>query len=261
MDFHALLLYISNFSITKIPPLMLLSILLAATQLLAVGPVLVPKATPGLPTAMAAPAVAGRVTNEVDVPLPGVFVAVQGTPQATSTNAAGDFLLTLTSAKSVLLFKCQGYRDQTITVTAGNSLAVKMQSLTKAVALSSGLAPAAPAAEAEVASSATVLKFSEVLPAFPGGESAYYAFVRQTAHFPEEALKQGLSGTVYVSFVVDQQGRIVDAEVAKGCGHGFDEEALRVIRLMPWWSPGLMAGKPVRVSRTMSVPFMFRTRD
>ncbi len=240
---------------------MLLSILFVAAQLLVAGPSAALKTTPGLPTVLAASAVAGRVTNEVGMPLPGVFVAVQGTPQATSTNAAGDFLLTLTSVKSVLLFKCQGYRDQTMAVAAGNSLTVKMQSLTKAVAPPTGPVPVAVEVEAEAASPATVLKFSEVLPAYPGGESAYYAFVRQTAHFPEEALKQGLSGTVYVSFVVDQQGRIVDAEVAKGCGHGFDEEALRTIRLMPWWTPGLVGGKPVRVARTMSVPFAFRSRD
>ena len=240
---------------------MLLSTLFVAAQLLVAGPSSASKINPGLSTVLVAPAVAGRVTNEVGMPLPGVFVAVQGTPQATSTNAAGDFLLTLTSAKSVLLFKCQGYRDQTMTVAVGNSLTVKMQSLTKAVAPPTGPVPVAAQVEAEPASPATVLKFSEVLPAYPGGESAYYAFVRQTAHFPEEALKQGLSGTVYVSFVVDQQGRIVDAEVAKGCGHGFDEEALRVIRLMPWWTPGLVGGKPVRVARTMSVPFAFRSRD
>jgi len=240
---------------------MLLFTLLVATQLLATSPAAAPKINPGPATVLAAPALAGRVTNEVGVPLPGVFVAVQGTSQATSTNAAGDFLLTLTSVKSVLLFKCQGYRDQTMTVAANNPLTVKMQSLTKAAAPPSGPVPVAPAVEAEATSPTTVLKFSEVLPAFPGGESAYYAFVRQTAHFPGEALKQGLSGTVYVSFVVDQQGRIIDAEIAKGCGHGFDEEALRVIRLMPWWTPGLMGGKPVRVARTMLVPFVFRTRD
>ena len=241
--------------------MLLSTLLIALTQLLAAAPLSAPKAIPGLSAPLAAPAVAGRVTNEVGVPLPGVFVAVQGTPQATSTNAAGDFLLALTGTKSVLLFKCQGYRDQTMAVAAGNSLTVKMQSLSKAVAAPTGPVPAAPAPEAEATNASTVLKFSEVLPSFPGGESAYYAFVRQTAHFPEEALKQGLSGTVYVSFVVDQQGRIVDAEVAKGCGHGFDEEALRVIRLMPWWTPGLVGGKPVRVARTMSVPFVYRSRD
>jgi TonB family protein len=240
---------------------MLLSTLFVVSQLLSTGPQLVVAPSYAPSARLAAPAVAGRVTNEVGVPLPGVFVAVQGTPQATSTNAAGDFLLALTGVKSVLLFKCQGYRDQTLTVAAGNSLTVKMQSLTKAVAPPTGPAAATPEAEAAPAGPATVLKFSEVLPSFPGGESAYYAFVRQTAHFPEEALKQGLSGTVYVSFVVDEQGRIVDAEVAKGSGHGFDEEALRVIRLMPWWTPGLVAGKPVRVARTMSVPFAFRSRD
>lgn len=240
---------------------MLLSTLLVVTHLLAVGPASAPKANPGLSAALAAPAIAGRVTNEVGVPLPGVFVAVQGTPQATSTNAAGDFLLALTSVKSVLLFKCQGYRDQTLAVAAGSSLTVKMQTLSRPIVSASASEPAAPAAEAEVAGPATVLKFSEVLPAFPGGEPAYYAFVRQTARFPEEALKRGLSGTVYVSFVVDQQGRITDAEVVKGSGHGFDEEALRVIRLMPWWTPGLMAGKPVRVACTLLVPFVCRMRD
>ena len=74
---------------------MLLSTLLVVTQLLATGPATTPKTNPGLPTTLAAPAVAGRVTNEVGMPLPGVFVAVQGTSQATSTNSSGDFLLAL----------------------------------------------------------------------------------------------------------------------------------------------------------------------
>ena len=52
-------------------------------------------------------------------------------------------------------------------------------------------------------------------------------------------------------------GRIIDAGVAKACGViGLDEEALRLTRLMPWWSPGRQAGRAVRVSRTM--PIIFR---
>ena len=57
---------------------MLLSTLLVVTQLLAAGPATTPKNTPGLPAPLAAPAVAGRVTNEVGMPLPGVFVAEIG---------------------------------------------------------------------------------------------------------------------------------------------------------------------------------------
>lgn len=212
----------------------------------------------------AAPAVAGRVVTETGAGLPGVVVAIQGTPQATSTNASGDFLLTLNNAKSVLIFKCQGYRDQTLAVAAGNSLTVKMFALNRPAPSNLAAAAAAPAPEATeagVASGApTVLSFSEELPTFPGGDAAYRAYMGHNAHFPEEALAKGLSGTVYVSFVVDEQGRIIDAEIAKGCGNGFDQEALRVIRLMPWWNPGRQAGKAVRVSRILPVPFVFRER-
>ncbi|WP_201983515.1 TonB family protein [Hymenobacter rubidus] len=208
----------------------------------------------GIGNPMAAPVVAGRVVTELEKPLPGVVVTIQGTPQATSTNATGEFLLPLSETKSVLVFKCQGYRDQLVPVVGGNSLTVKMYSV-------AANAPAESAAAAANAGQSKVLNFAEELPTFPGGESAYRAFVRQTAHYPQEALDKGFSGTVFVSFVVDEQGRITDAEVAKGCGHGLDQEALRVIRLMPWWNPGRMAGKPVRVSRVLAVPFVFRQPD
>ncbi len=210
---------------------------------------------------VAAPVVAGRVINEKGEPLPGVVVAVQGSPVLTSTNADGNFLLTLSTPKSVLVFKCQGYREQALPVAVGNALTVKMYSL-KTVPPSRLGEAGAEADAATVAEGAAgkpaVLNYSDVLPQYPGGEVAYRAFVRQNAHFPAEAQAKKASGTVYVGFVVDEQGRIIDAEVVKGVGFGFDQEALRVIRLMPWWTPGTMAGKPVRVSRTMGIPFVYR---
>lgn len=210
------------------------------------------------------PSVAGRVITEAGEPLPGVFVAVQGTPQATSTNAAGNFLLTLTTTKSVLVFKCQGYRDQSMAVSVGPPLTVKMYAVSPLTSGSatSGSTASGPAMASVAASDApTVLAYSDELPSFPGGEAAYRKYVSQNAHFPEEALAKGASGTVYISFVVDEQGRIINAEIAKGCGHGLDQEALRIIRLMPWWTPGRMAGKPVRVARTMPVFFAFREQN
>nr|WP_230687937.1 energy transducer TonB [Hymenobacter ruricola] len=82
-----------------------------------------------------------------------------------------------------------------------------------------------------------------------------HQYLARKINYPAEASQRNLSGTVYVRFVVDEQGRIRDAEVAKGCGHGFDEEALRVVRLMPWWAPGRVAGQPVRVLRTLPIVF------
>lgn len=223
-------------------------------------PPLAPATAPAAPAV--APVVAGRVLNELGKPLPGVVVAVQGSPLLTSTNSDGDFLLTLSAPKTVLIFKCQGYREQSLPVSVGNALTVKMYSLKTAApsSLSPDAAEAAVATEA-AASKPQVLNFSEVLPTYPGGDAAYRAYMRQNAHFPEEAQAKRASGTVYVGFVVDEQGRIIDAEIVRGVGFGFDQEALRLIRLMPWWNPGTVAGKPVRVSRTLGVPFMFRDSE
>ncbi|MFD2719480.1 energy transducer TonB [Hymenobacter monticola] len=113
-----------------------------------------------------------------------------------------------------------------------------------------------PATTEAPAAAPAVLTYADEMPTYPGGEAAMYQFLAKKIVYPATANQQNLSGTVYVRFVVDEQGRIRDAEVAKGCGHGFDEEALRVVRLMPWWTPGRVAGRPVRVQRTL--PIIFR---
>ncbi|TDN37207.1 hypothetical protein A8B98_05035 [Hymenobacter sp. UV11] len=97
--------------------------------------------------------------------------------------------------------------------------------------------------------------YAEELASFPGGDAAYTTYLRQNAHYPEKAQQEGLAGAVYVSFVVDETGRILDAQVLKGCGNGFDEEALRLVRLMPWWNPGRAGGKAVRSGCTLRIRF------
>ncbi|QIX62831.1 TonB family protein [Hymenobacter lutimineralis] len=104
-----------------------------------------------------------------------------------------------------------------------------------------------------------VYVLAEEMPAFKGGEKALLLFMREKVQYPAEALQQNISGKVYVRFVVDEQGRIRDAEVVKGLGHGLDQEALRLVRIMPWWTPGRVQGQPVRVYYTL--PVAFRTVD
>ena len=112
------------------------------------------------------------------------------------------------------------------------------------------------AGAATPAAAPEVLSYADVMPAFTGGDAALHQYLASKINYPPDANQRNLSGTVYVRFVVDEQGRVRDAEVAKGCGHGFDEEALRVVRLMPWWVPGRMGGQPVRVMKTL--PIIFR---
>ena len=225
----------------------------------ALAPVSLPSASPaGLGSSYGAPrlaaALAGQVLNEAGAPLPGVVIVVQGSPSVASTNADGRFLVPVPGADPVLVFSCSGYRAQTVVAPADGPLAVTMYALT-----GSGSDAATAATGATVSAGgnarAAALAFAEVMPAFPGGEAAYHAYLRQNAHYPERALENNLAGAVFVGFVVDEQGRICDAAVVKGCGHGFDEEALRLVRLMPWWTPGRMADRPVRVVRTLRIAF------
>ncbi len=95
----------------------------------------------------------------------------------------------------------------------------------------------------------------EEMPSFPGGEEARLKFLSDNIVYPQVAKESGISGTVYVSFVVDSRGKVQEAKIMRGIGGGCDEEALRVIKMMPGWNPGKQAGKPVRVQFTMPIRF------
>ena len=80
-------------------------------------------------------------------------------------------------------------------------------------------------------------------------------FLSDNLVYPYEARENGVSGKVWVNFIVDEKGSIVEAKVIKKVGFGCDEEALRVIKLMPKWKPGLVEGKPVKVSFNQPINF------
>ena len=100
-----------------------------------------------------------------------------------------------------------------------------------------------------------VLIFAETQPSFPGGLEAFYRYVGQSVHYPRQAVQRGVSGKVFIEFVVDKDGSLSDIRVAKGIGAGCDEEALRVIKNAPRWNPGKQRGRAVRVR--MMVPITF----
>jgi len=73
--------------------------------------------------------------------------------------------------------------------------------------------------------------------------------------YPEVARTSGITGTVYVQFVVEKDGSISDVKVVRGIGGGCDEEAVRVVKSMPRWKPGKQRGQPVRVYFTLPIEF------
>ena len=98
----------------------------------------------------------------------------------------------------------------------------------------------------------------ESMPEFFGGQKALFLFLNQNVHYPPEAYEEKIQGKVIVEFVVDKDGSICDAVILKSVHWSLDEEALRVIKSMPKWKPGVQKGKPVRVKYTVPVNFGFK---
>ena len=108
--------------------------------------------------------------------------------------------------------------------------------------------PAPPAAP-------TVYFTAEEMPVFPGGNTAMLTFLGRKLNYPAAALDHQVSGKVHVTFNVDAEGHLHNPHVVRGLGFGLDEEALRLVRIMPWWTPGKINGQPVWVSVTLPIGF------
>lgn len=122
-------------------------------------------------------------------------------------------------------------------------------------AIAQSTAPATTQPSKANTESKTALKTAEVMPSFPGGEQKMNQFLADNIKYPKEALDAKKEGTVYVSFIVDETGKITDVRMAKRMAYGMDQEAMRVVRAMPNWTPGKQDGKPVAVQFTLPVKF------
>lgn len=94
----------------------------------------------------------------------------------------------------------------------------------------------------------------EQMPDFPGGQEKLNKFLLQIK-YPRAARKKGVSGKVYVTFVVNSDGKIKNVKILRGLGYGLDEEVLRVVNKMPDWIPGKQNGKEVSVQFNLPVNF------
>lgn len=97
--------------------------------------------------------------------------------------------------------------------------------------------------------------FVEENPEFPGGDEERVRFLNKNLTYPQEARETNTSGTVYLEFVVERDGSISNISIKRGIGGGCDEEAVRVVKMMPKWKPGRQQGHEVRVQFMLPVKF------
>ena len=95
----------------------------------------------------------------------------------------------------------------------------------------------------------------EEMPEFPGGMQECMKWLGKNINYPAEAKEKGTQGRVIIQFVVEKDGSITEAKVARGVDPLLDAEALRVINSSPKWKPGKQGGQPVRVKYTIPVAF------
>lgn len=100
-----------------------------------------------------------------------------------------------------------------------------------------------------------VFDMVERMPQFPGGQEKLNEYLSTHLQYPAEAKEKGIQGRVTMIFIVNRDGSISDAKVARGVDPSLDNEALRIINSMPRWIPGQQGGKNVRTRYTLTLPF------
>lgn len=96
----------------------------------------------------------------------------------------------------------------------------------------------------------------EQMPNFPGGEEALMKFINEHIKYPQSALEQGTQGTIMLRFVVTGTGDIGEVQILKGLDPDCNNEAIRVVKSLPKFNPGMQQGRPVSVWYTTPVRFV-----
>ena len=100
-----------------------------------------------------------------------------------------------------------------------------------------------------------IIDWADVEPAFPGGDEALFEFIRNNIVYPRPAREAKIEGKVVVEFVVEPSGKLSNINVIRKVAPSLDEEAVRVVKMLPAWEPGKQRGKAVRTRFRLPIVF------
>lgn len=100
-----------------------------------------------------------------------------------------------------------------------------------------------------------VFDIVQQMPSFPGGTQALMTYLSTFIRYPEISENLGAEGRVIVNFIVEKDGSISNAQVARGCDYYLEKEAVRVVMAMPKWNPGMQNNAYIRVKYTLPITF------
>ena len=172
------------------------------------------------------------------------------------------------TAKPDMISAVQGAASKAVTanvkaVDNASEMPDKVSSTTSTLVIGNGegetktanVTEALPQVPAE-AEDTTVLRTVEKLPEYPGGIVEFMKWLSHSLHYPPQARARKIQGKVVVSFIVNKNGTISSPKIEKHADPMLDAEALRVIKLMPRWKPGIMNEKPCRTMIAIPINFV-----
>ena len=116
-----------------------------------------------------------------------------------------------------------------------------------------------PAQNAEVNNCAMLdvpaLQMVVEMPKYPGGDVALIKYISENMKYPQEALDKNISGRVIVNFVVTKTGNIADIKIKRSSSPLLDDEAIRIVKSFPKFTPGKIKGEPVNTLYTLPIKF------
>ncbi|WP_448700040.1 energy transducer TonB [Mucilaginibacter sp. AW1-3] len=96
---------------------------------------------------------------------------------------------------------------------------------------------------------------ADIKPLPVGGAQGWASYLQKNLVYPEAARHEKISGKVELSFIVEKDGSISDITIDQPAGHGFDEEAVRVLKASPLWQAGIKDGEPIRIRYRLPITF------
>ncbi len=190
------------------------------------------------------------ISNHTGKPIVGANVIIGGTTKGTISDKKGEFTLDVPVGKT-LFVSFVGMNSKQIKIKGEmNSLKVVLSEEVVNIDENS-----INDAKTSVTPNDPTFMVVESMPQYPGGMGECLKFLAENIKYPIEAKNKGIQGRVIVEFVVRKDGKIINPTIVRGIDEQLDAEALRVVNIMPEWTPGTQRGEAVNVKYTVPIKF------
>jgi len=209
--------------------------------------------------------VKGKVSTADGKGLPGVNVVVVNTYRGTTTDSQGNYAINIKLGKQIA-FSFVGFKMQVVDILQPEQNIVMIPEIGE---LKGATVVAEPIKSEQhggrsvesgrtaptMMKEGTIVTVAEQQPEFPGGTRGLSEFLANNLKYPAAARRAHVEGKVFIEFTIDETGTVKDSRVMKGMGFGCDEEAMRIMSIMPKWTPAKQNGKPVAMSYHLPIGF------